>query len=130
MRTHIPVSPIYSRGRVAQQFNDNSPEINSLRERLVTLEVQVRQKDHQIRDLQYHRRCAKRQNKFDIARVINRDLVDQKQQFKTLKNQRNCLFNRLTKKRAFTSRQSTSKVCSKTLRLRAFRLAHEALFAT
>ena len=101
MRAIIPVSPIYSRGRVAQQFNDNSPEINTLRERFVTLEVQVRQKDHQIRDLQYHRRCAKRQNKFDIVRVINRDLIAQKKQLKMLKNQRSCLFNRLTKKRAF-----------------------------
>lgn len=130
MTDQIEISSIYSHGRMLQTINDGSALINDPKDQLVALEIQVRDRDRHIKHLKYIIRCAKRLNKFDAAREIERELIVQKHQLKILKNQRNCLFNRLTQKRAFKSQPSSSKVCSKTARLRALRLERDAVLAT
>ena len=130
MSDQINISSIYSRGRVLQTINGGSVLINDPKDQLVTLELQIRDKDHHIKHLRYLARCTKRSRDYGTVRDIERELIVEKHQRKVLRNHRNCLFNRLTGKRAFGSRRYAPKVCEKTARLRALRLERGALSAT
>ena len=86
------INRIASASRAA---NDNSEQNNNLKEQLISLMLQIDDKDIQIKELRFALRSAKRANSFSMVQEFEALILQQKFLLKSLKNTRNRLRNKI-----------------------------------